>query len=64
MAYVAVQGGVEAIEKSIKLLKLSRLKSCKSMDVDSIKDSMRLLIDQVISESSLYSRKLAAIALK
>ncbi|MEG0076892.1 carbon-phosphorus lyase complex subunit PhnI [Anaerorhabdus sp.] len=64
MAYVAVKGGQKAIEKSIERLKYKRLEQKKSIKTEDIEASFRLLIDQVLSESSLYSRELAAIALK
>lgn len=64
MAYVAVKGGQQAIEESIKNLKQERLQAGTSIDVKDIKNSMRLLIDQIMSESSIYSRELASLAIK
>lgn len=64
MGYVAIKGGTEAIEESIKRLKYERLKEKKVIDVDDIKGGFRGLIDQVMSESSLYSKELASIAIK
>jgi len=64
MGYVAVKGGTIAIEESIKKLKYERLKSKKILNVEDIRGGMRGLIDQVMSESSLYSEELAAIAIK
>ena len=64
MAYVAVKGGTKAIEASIERLKYERLKDKKVIDVDSICSGMRGLIDTVMSEASLYSRELAALAIK
>lgn len=64
MGYVAVKGGTEAIEQSIKRLKYERLKQGKVLDVDRIEGGMRALIDQVMSESSLYSETIAAVAIK
>ncbi|MTI65833.1 MAG: carbon-phosphorus lyase [Firmicutes bacterium] len=64
MGYVAIKGGTKAIEESIKRLKYERLKEKKIVNVDDIKGSMRGLIDQVMSESSLCSRELASIAIK
>lgn len=63
MAYVAVKGGSEAIEQSLKLLKIFS-QSEKSIEIESIKENMSLLIDKIISESGLYSRNYAALALK
>lgn len=64
MAYVAVKGGASAIEASIEALKYERLKGGYSADVQVIEHTMRQLIDQVMSESSLYDRPLTALALK
>lgn len=64
MAYVAVKGGTKAIEASIDRLKYERLKDGEILDVKNILAGMRGLIDQVMSEASLYSRELAAIAIK
>lgn len=64
MGYVAVKGGKKAIENSIEQLKFDRLKNKKSIDVEDIKSSMKALIDQIMSEASLYDRDLAAISIK
>lgn len=64
MGYVAVKGGTAAIEESIKRLTYERLKKGRVLDYHQIEAGMRCLIDQVMSESSLYSEPLAAIAIK
>jgi alpha-D-ribose 1-methylphosphonate 5-triphosphate synthase subunit PhnI len=64
MGYVAVKGGTRAIEESIQRLRFERLKKGIILDVEQIEAGMRGLIDQVMSESSLYSETLAAIAIK
>jgi len=64
MAYVAVRGGRAAIDASLERLTWERLKSCSLLTVESIEGGFRSLIDQVMSEGSLYSREIAAIALK
>lgn len=64
MGYVAVKGGTQAIEESIKRLKYERLKKGVVMDCRRIEGGMRSLIDQVMSESSLYNETLAALAIK
>lgn len=64
MGYVAVKGGTAAIEESIKRLKYKRLKGGEILKVNEIQAGMRGLIDQIMSESSLYSEELAAIAIK
>ena len=64
MAYVAVKGGKIAIEQSILRLKQERLLSGTAAKVKTIENSMRLLIDQVMSEGSIYCPSLAALAIK
>ncbi|WP_028392532.1 carbon-phosphorus lyase complex subunit PhnI [Bacillus cihuensis] len=64
MGYVAVKGGTQAIEESIKRLKYERLQKGIVLDVHTIEVGMRGLIDQVMSESSLYDQSLSAIAIK
>lgn len=63
MAYVAVTGGREAIEQSLKLLEIFR-DSKTDISVSCIKDNMGLLIDKIMSEAGFYSREYAALALK
>ena len=64
MGYVAVKGGTLAIEESIKRLKFERVKKGRTLEVEKIQEGMRGLIDQVMSESSLYDETLAALAIK
>jgi alpha-D-ribose 1-methylphosphonate 5-triphosphate synthase subunit PhnI len=64
MAYVAVKGGQSAIETSIERLKKQRLKGESLLSVEAIEGGMTSLIDQVMSEGSLYSPGLAALAIK
>ncbi|WP_019122109.1 carbon-phosphorus lyase complex subunit PhnI [Brevibacillus massiliensis] len=64
MGYVAVKGGTFAIEESLKRIKYERVKQKKVLDVDKIESGMRGLVDQVMSESGLYSETLAALAIK
>lgn len=64
MGYVAVKGGTKAIEESIKRLNYERLKEGEILNINEIKAGMKGLIDQVMSESSLYSEELAALAIK
>jgi alpha-D-ribose 1-methylphosphonate 5-triphosphate synthase subunit PhnI len=64
MGYVAVKGGIAAIEESMKLLRYQRLKGRAVLEVETVKNTMRGLIDQIMSEGSLYSRDLAALAIK
>lgn len=64
MGYVAVSGGEEAIEESIKLLEYYRSGCETDIELDAIVNNMSLLIDKVMSEASLYSKEYAALALK
>ncbi|MBB3127243.1 alpha-D-ribose 1-methylphosphonate 5-triphosphate synthase subunit PhnI [Paenibacillus rhizosphaerae] len=64
MGYVAVKGGTLAIEESLKRIKFERIKQGKVLDVSRIEGGMRGLIDQIMSESSLYDETLAALAIK
>ncbi|MGM0942806.1 MAG: carbon-phosphorus lyase complex subunit PhnI [Bacillota bacterium] len=64
MGYVAVKGGTKAIEASIKRLTYERLKESEIIKVKTIMATMRSLVDQVMSESSLYSPFLAALSIK
>ncbi|ENY99938.1 hypothetical protein HMPREF1092_03075 [Clostridium thermobutyricum] len=64
MGYVAVKGGSIAIEGSIKRLFYERIKGGRILDVNEIESGMRGLIDTVMSEGSIYSKRLASIAIK
>ncbi|WP_059103104.1 carbon-phosphorus lyase complex subunit PhnI [Shouchella shacheensis] len=64
MGYVAVKGGTKAIEASLERLKYERLKDGEIIEIQTIMGTMRALIDQVMSESSLYSPFLAALSIK
>jgi len=64
MGYVAVKGGTAAIEESIRRLKYERLKKGTVLKVRDIEGGMRGLIDQIMSEGSLYDETLAALAIK
>jgi alpha-D-ribose 1-methylphosphonate 5-triphosphate synthase subunit PhnI len=64
MGYVAVKGGTGAIEASIRRLTYERLKEGVVLEVDRIRAGLRGLVDQVMSESSLYSETIAALCIK
>ncbi|MBT2582235.1 carbon-phosphorus lyase complex subunit PhnI [Planococcus sp. ISL-109] len=64
MGYVPVKGGTRAIEASTQRLKYERLKDEEIVEIKTILSSMRGMIDQVMSEASLYSPELAALAIK
>ncbi len=65
MAYVAVKGGTEAIERACDLFAWERMKGDSSpLGVDQIRDQLYLAVDRIMGEGSLYAPDLAALALK
>ena len=64
MAYVAVSGGEEAIAASIQLLDYYRSGTEKDLELEAIAGKFGLLVDKVMSESGLYAKQYAALALK
>ncbi|MCL1829486.1 MAG: carbon-phosphorus lyase complex subunit PhnI [Oscillospiraceae bacterium] len=64
MAYVAVSGGREAIEESIRLLDYYKSGTDKDVEVEAVENKLSLLVDRVMSEAGLYSKTYAALALK
>jgi alpha-D-ribose 1-methylphosphonate 5-triphosphate synthase subunit PhnI len=64
MAYVAVKGGKKAIEASLERLKYERLKKGEILRVGVVQAGLRSLIEQVMSEASLYNEEVAAVAVK
>lgn len=65
MGYVAVQGGITAIENSQKLNRYLRLRGINApLSVAQIMEQMGPLVDRVMSEGGLYSPFHAALALK
>ncbi len=63
MAYVAVTGGKDAIEQSLRLLKAFS-QSGQELSVRAIAERLPLLVDKIMSEAGLYSPQYAALALK
>jgi alpha-D-ribose 1-methylphosphonate 5-triphosphate synthase subunit PhnI len=65
MGYVSVKGGVEAIENAKELVEFYRIKEqTKPLEVKQIQTQMRLGIDKIMGEGSLYAPEYAALALK
>lgn len=64
--YVAVKGGEAAIDNAHQLLAHERRgnPSVSELSIDQISEQMGLLVDRVMTEGSLYDRRLAALALK
>lgn len=63
MGYVAVKGGEEAIENSLSFYE-ETLESAKRLEAQDVCDGLRYAVDKVMSEGSLYSKKLSSIAIK
>lgn len=66
MAYVAVKGGEQAIQNAEDLLKARRRGSPEipELTLEQIKQQMKLAVDRVMCEGSLYDPDLAALAIK
>src|SRR5690606_11406525 len=64
--YVAVKGGEAAIDNAHRLLADRRRgdRSVPAMTLDQITEQLALGVDRVMSEGSLYDRRLAALAIK
>lgn len=64
--YIAVKGGEQAIEASYRLLDERRRghPGVPELAVAQIREQMRLLVDRVMAEASLYDPELAALAIK
>ena len=64
--YVAVKGGEAAILNSYKLLEAQRRgdPSLPELTVDQIRQQLKLSVDRVMTEGSVYDPELAALAIK
>ncbi|GMV58034.1 MAG: hypothetical protein AMXMBFR72_11460 [Betaproteobacteria bacterium] len=64
--YVAVKGGAAAIENSWRLLAAERRgdPNVPELAVAQVREQLRLAVDRVMTEGSLYDRELAALAVK
>jgi alpha-D-ribose 1-methylphosphonate 5-triphosphate synthase subunit PhnI len=64
--YIAVKGGEQAIAASLQLLASARRGDPAVAELESaqIREQLRLLVDRVMAEASLYDPDLAALALK
>jgi alpha-D-ribose 1-methylphosphonate 5-triphosphate synthase subunit PhnI len=64
--YVAVKGGEAAIRNAHRLLAERRRgdRTVPALTVDQILEQLTLAVDRVMTEGSLYDRKLAALAIK
>lgn len=64
MGYVAVKGGTEAIEASLQRLRNQRIEDGILLDIAAVRSGMKVLIDQIMAEASLYDETMAALAVK
>ena len=65
MGYVAAKGGTEAIRQAEQLVEYYRLRGGSApIETQQIQDQLRLAVDKVMGEGSLYSPFHAALALK
>ncbi len=64
--YVAVKGGERAIANAHRLLADKRRgnRAVPELGIDQIDEQLALAVDRVMTEGSLYDRKLAALAIK
>ncbi len=64
--YVAVKGGEQAILKSYELLAVQRRGDLTSAELSTtqIEGQLKLAVDRVMTEGSVYDRELAALAIK
>lgn len=64
--YVAVKGGEKAIDNAHKLMGEDRRgdPEVPDLSVDQIREQMKLAVDRVMTEGSVYDRDLAALAIK
>ncbi len=64
--YIAVKGGEQAIEASLRLLDAARRgdPQVAELEVAQLREQLGLLVDRVMAEASLYDPELAALALK
>lgn len=64
MGYVAVKGGTKAIQASVDMYKNKKHIPEMEIGTEHVKANMNQLINQVMSEASLYDRDLAALAIR
>ena len=64
MAYVAVSGGGEALDRAASLVERSRLKGPASVELQALENRLSLLIDRIMGEAGFYAPHYAALALK
>ncbi len=63
MGYVAIKGGEEAINNSLAFYE-NRITENQNIQDEDIQNSLMFAVDKVMSEGSLYSKKLSSVAIK
>ncbi|MCL1837565.1 MAG: carbon-phosphorus lyase complex subunit PhnI, partial [Treponema sp.] len=64
MAYVAVSGGGEAVDRASSLVEEYRLRGESGVETEALEKRMSLLIDRIMGEAGFYAPHYAALALK
>ena len=64
MAYVAVTGGGEAVDKAAALVESQRLRGNTALVPEALENRMGLLIDRIMGEAGFYAPHYASLALK
>ncbi|MDR1909419.1 MAG: carbon-phosphorus lyase complex subunit PhnI [Spirochaetaceae bacterium] len=64
MAYVAVSGGREAVERAIALLEKYRTEGSSELEGEALEKRMSLLLARIMGEAGFYAPSYAALALK
>ena len=64
MAYVAVTGGGEAVDRAAALVEEYRQRGEAGVETEALENRMSLLIDKIMGEAGFYAPQYAALALK
>ena len=64
MAYVAVSGGGEAVDRASSLVEEYRLRGEAGVEPEALENRMSLLIDRIMGEAGFYAPHYASLALK
>jgi alpha-D-ribose 1-methylphosphonate 5-triphosphate synthase subunit PhnI len=64
MAYVAVSGGGEAVDRAADLVEQYRNRGSAAVEPEALEQRMGLLIDRIMGEAGFYAPRYAALALK
>jgi alpha-D-ribose 1-methylphosphonate 5-triphosphate synthase subunit PhnI len=63
MGYVAIKGGEKAIDNSLSFYS-ETVQKAEQLEEETIENALRYAVDRVMGEGSLYSKKLASVAIK